>query len=153
MDTLSRRIYAYIQIFTMSLIFSSAEAALYKWVDEDGNTHYTQQKPPGDIEGEEIKPLPRIETKGAQEQLEEDQKHLEDSRKKREDLAKEKQEEESNKAIKKSNCELGKDKMTRLVTSPRVNKVDEDGTVTRVSEEERQEKIKQAQEMIDKNCN
>ncbi|MCG8614453.1 MAG: DUF4124 domain-containing protein, partial [Pseudomonadales bacterium] len=29
---------------------------MYKWVDEDGNTHYSQSPPPAGVEGTTIKP-------------------------------------------------------------------------------------------------
>ena len=153
MDRLNRSIYSCIQIFAMCLLFSSANAALYKWVDADGNTHYTQQPPPGDIEGDIIKPPPKAKTESALKELDEDQNYLQDKQKEREKQAEDKKFEETNVAIRKSNCELGKDKMTRLTTSPRVRDVGEDGFVSRLTEEQRQAKIKQAQEMIDKNCN
>ena len=35
-----------------------AVAEMYKWVDDEGNTHYTQSPPPGDVEKEIIKPEP-----------------------------------------------------------------------------------------------
>ena len=39
----------------ISFLSFSAEARMYKWVDEEGNTHYTQSPPPGDIEPETLK--------------------------------------------------------------------------------------------------
>ncbi|MEE9160400.1 MAG: DUF4124 domain-containing protein, partial [Gammaproteobacteria bacterium] len=114
MGRLNRSIYSFIQIFAMCLLFSSAHAALYKWVDADGNTHYTQQPPPGDIEGETIKPPPRIDTKGALKDLDKNQKYLGDQQKDRGKQAEDREFEEANAAIRKSNCQLGRDKMARL---------------------------------------
>ena len=37
---------------------SVLHAVTYKWVDEDGNTHYTQSPPPGDTKAETIAPAP-----------------------------------------------------------------------------------------------
>jgi len=47
---------------------------------------------------------------------------------------------------------LGRDKLTRLTDIPRISKVDKDGNVSRLTEEERQSKIKAAQELMDKEC-
>ena len=40
---------------------STTFAAMYKWVDEEGNTHYTQQPPPDGIESKTLKPPPAID--------------------------------------------------------------------------------------------
>lgn len=155
MGRLNRSIYSCIQIFAMCLLFSSAHAAVYKWVDADGNTHYTQQPPSGDIEADIIKPLPKIDTKGALKDLDENQKFLEDKQKEREKQAEDQEFDEANAAIRKSNCQLGRDKMAslRLTASPQARSVSEDGTVYKLTEEQRQAKIKEAQEIIDNNCN
>ncbi len=155
MGRLNRSIYSFIQIFAMCLLFSSAHAALYKWVDADGNTNYTQQPPPGDIEGETIKPPPRIDTKGALKDLDKDQKYLGDQQKEREKRAEDQKFDEGNAAIRKSNCQLGRDKMASLrsIALARSRSVSEDGTMYKKSEGQRQAEIKYAQEIIDKNCN
>ena len=88
MGRLNRSIYSFIQIFAMCLLFSSAHAALYKWVDADGNTHYTQQPPPGDIDSETIKPPPRIDKEGALKDLDEKHKYMGDQHKERENRQK-----------------------------------------------------------------
>jgi len=155
MGRLNRNICSCIQIFAMCLLFSSAHAALYKWVDADGNTNYTQQPPPGDIEGDVIKPPPRINTKGALKELNENQKILEDTQKEREKQAEDQEFDEGNAAIRRSNCQLGRDKMASLKSTakPQSRSVSADGTVYKKTEEQRQAEIKQAQEIIDKNCN
>lgn len=155
MDRLNRRIYSCIQIFAMCLLFNNAHATLYKWVDADGNIHYTQQPPPGDIEGDIIKPPPKLKTESALKELDENQKYLENLQKEREKQAEDQEFEEANAAIRKSNCQLGRDKMAslRLTASPQARSVSEDGTVYKLTEEQRQAKIKEAQEIIDNNCN
>ncbi|HKK16999.1 MAG TPA: DUF4124 domain-containing protein, partial [Gammaproteobacteria bacterium] len=47
------------------LVSSNALAAMYKWVDENGEVHYTQTPPPGDIQAETIKPPPDVNTEKA----------------------------------------------------------------------------------------
>lgn len=155
MGRLNRSIYSCIQIFVMCLLFSSAHAALYKWVDAEGSTHYTQQPPPGDIEADIIKPPPKVDTKGALKELDEKQKSLEDIQKEREKQVEDREFDEANAAIRKSNCQLGRDKMASLrsTASPQSRSVSADGTVYKKTEEQRQAEIKQAQEIIDKNCN
>ncbi len=155
MGRLNRSIYSCIQIFAMCLLFSSVHAAFYKWVDADGNTHYTQQPPPGDIEADIIKPPSRIDTKGALKELNENHKYLGDQQKEREKQAEDREFEEANAAIRKSNCQLGRDKMARLrsIALARSRSVSGDGTMYKMTEEQRQAEIKQAQDIIDNNCN
>ena len=152
MNRLNRSIYFAIQVIVLFLVVGNSYAALYKWVDADGNTHYTQNPPPGGIEADVIKPPPRVNTEKARNQLEEVQKYLEEIQEERSKQAKKEQNEEANEAIRKSNCDLGRDKLTRLTDIPRVQTTDKDGNVSRLTEEERQSKIKAAQELIDKDC-
>lgn len=152
MNRLNLSIYSVIQIFVLCVVVSNSQAALYKWVDADGNTHYTQSPPTGGIEADVIKPPPKIDTNKALDKLEEQQKYLDGLQEEREKQAKKQQNEEANEAIRKSNCDLGKDKLTHLTDIPRIQKVDKDGNVSRLTEEERQAKIKKAQELIDKEC-
>jgi hypothetical protein len=44
-------------------------AQMYKWIDEDGVTQYTQHPPPGDIRAEEIKPPPAVDPGEADRQI------------------------------------------------------------------------------------
>ena len=152
MNRLNLSIYSVIQIFVLCVVVSNSQAALYKWVDADGNTHYTQSPPTGGIEADVIKPPPKIDTNKALDKLEEQQKYLDGLQEERGKQAKKQQNEEANEAVRKSNCELGKDKLTHLTDIPRIQKVDKDGNVSRLTEEERQAKIKKAQELIDKEC-
>jgi len=139
--------------FLLLLLFAgSASAAMYKWVDEDGNTHYTQSPPPGDIQAETIGPPPEVDTKQAVKQLQEQEKKLEEFEKQRQETAEEQRKKEEEIARKKANCELGRKRLASY-TEPRVKFVQPDGTRVRATEEERQEQIKKSQEMIDEFCN
>ena len=53
-------------VLTFILVPQNSIARMYKWVDEDGNTQYTQSPPPGDIESEVIKPPPKVDTEAAE---------------------------------------------------------------------------------------
>ena len=152
MNKLSRIIYSCIQILTLCVVVSNSHAALYKWVDADGNVNYSQKPPPGDIAADVIKPPPKVKTDEAIDKLDGQEKYLEGLQEERQKQAEKQQLEDGNEAIRKSNCELGKDKLTRLTDTPRVQKVDKDGNVSRLNEEERQAKIKEAQALIDKDC-
>lgn len=50
-----------ITIFTLVLLTSAtANAALYKWVDEKGNTHYSDSEPPKTASRQSVEKLPEL---------------------------------------------------------------------------------------------
>ena len=54
----NRPLNRYAMIFSLVCLLgisSQSHARLYKWIDADGNTHYTQQPPPDGIATEDIK--------------------------------------------------------------------------------------------------
>ena len=135
----------------MLLLAGNVSAAMYKWVDEDGNTHYTQSPPPGDIQAETIAPPPRVNTKQAVEQLNEQEEKASELRKQRLDAAEEQRKKDEELARKQANCELARQRLESY-TEPRVKFVQADGTRVRATEEERLEQIKTSQDMIDEFC-
>ncbi|MBM2830851.1 MAG: hypothetical protein HW411_1641, partial [Gammaproteobacteria bacterium] len=85
LNNLSRLFVRSILFFLLSM---NCFAAMYKWVDADGNVHYTQSPPPEGVESATIKPPPEVDTGNAIKQLE-DQKqradqYLEDQDKQKE---------------------------------------------------------------------
>ena len=137
-----------------ALVFYSSmlPAEMYKWVDEDGNTHYTQSPPPGGIQGETIKPPPRINPEHANKQLENRKKLLNnlqsERNKSKQAEMKKKQEEEQ----KKANCEQARAHFASM-ERPRVNQIAEDGTRTVMPEEQRLADLKAAREKVQEYCN
>ena len=142
-----------LSLLLLSLLFvtGSASAEMYKWVDEEGNTHYTQSPPPGDIQAETIAPPPEVDTKQAVKQMQEMQEQSDDYEKQKQETAEEQRKKEEEIERKKSNCELARKRLASY-TEPRVKFVQPDGTRVRATEEERQEQIKKSQEMIDEFC-
>jgi len=147
LNNLSRLFVRSILLFLLSM---NCPAAMYKWVDADGNVHYTQS-PPAGIDSETIKPPPEVDTGNAIKQLE-DQKqradqYLEDQDKQKE----EKQKTGTELAQKQALCEQAKARVASY-ERPRVNIVAEDGTRTRAPEETRLEELKKSKEDVDKYC-
>ena len=124
---------------------------IYKWTDSEGNIHYTQNLPEEDAEYTTINPPPKIESEQSQKNLEQRQKLLNESREQRLKKAAEKQAADEEKARREKNCELARANLNSY-TRPRVQFVQEDGSRIRATEEERQQQIKKAQEMIKEFC-
>lgn len=133
------------------VLAANASAAMYKWVDENGEVHYTQSPPPEGVQGETIKPPPKVDTKSAVEQLDAKEKQWDDLQKQKADAAKKEAEQQDQIAKKKANCKLGHDKLDSYV-QPRVKKTNADGSKEWMTEEERQAQIKEANNIIKEFC-
>lgn len=127
-------------------------AAMYKWVDVDGNTHYTQSPPPDGVEGDTIKPPSKVDVKGAQKSLEKQQKKADSYQKKREKKAEELAKREADAAQDNKNCEISRSNAASL-ERPRVDLEDEQGNSYRAPEEERLQRLQKAREDVKKYCN
>ena len=131
---------------------SISSAVTYKWVDADGNTHYTQSPPPGDTKAETIKPPPRVNPEYDKKQAVKRQKLLDKSAESRKNSAAEKQKAEAEKAANKAKCEQARARLASY-ERPRVNLIDEDGNYTVAPEETRQAELKKSRELVNKLCN
>ena len=125
---------------------------MYKWVDDEGNTHYTQSPPPGDIEAKTIDPPPKINPDHAKEQLENRQELLQQARDGRHQAVDQKRKEEQDLAGKKAECDKAEARLASY-QRPRVNLLDEDGNPSRATEEQRQAELAKSRELIKKLCN
>ena len=128
-----------------------AMAEMYKWVDENGNVHYTQERPPPGTKGETIKPPPPVDSEAAQKQLESRQELLDsarDGRAKGADAAKLAAED---KAFNEENCRRAKQSVgayqvpNALVEQP-------DGSRKRYTEEERQKGLAESEARVKEFC-
>ncbi|WP_126453965.1 DUF4124 domain-containing protein [Sulfuriflexus mobilis] len=132
---------------------SPAMATLYKWVDENGITQYTQTPPPkGDFSQVTPPPKPAVDPQQVQSELE---KRLEGFQERRENEAKAKAEADkkaAEQAEQAAKCEQARKNLTFLQTHPRIRAIDKDGKATQLAEEERQARITQANEAIKQYC-
>jgi len=127
-------------------------AEMYKWVDEDGNTHYSQSPPINNTNVEIINPPGTVDTKGAAEVLDDQKKTVDKLRDDRIAAKKEKQKTEEEITRKKEDCQKAKARLASY-QRPRVQTQNEDGTRSFMPEEERQAQIKKSQAYVDKVCN
>jgi len=128
-------------------------AEMYKWVDENGDTHYSQSPPSDDYVVETIKPQPKVDTDNAKKELEQRRESLLKISEEREKSEQEKLNKEKEEAVKIENCRKAQAKLANNQNAARIRAVDNEGNVVRASEEERQRRIKDAQEKVDKWCN
>lgn len=130
-----------------------AQAEIYKWTDENGQVHYTQQ-PPADLPAEHITPPPPppIDPEKAQQQVEElieSQQTEESAEVKRQKVE---QAEELAEQIREENCQIARDNLLVYQNNPGRRFMNELGEVTRPTEEERQAKITEFEKQVDEFC-
>jgi type IV secretory pathway VirB10-like protein len=140
-------------LMTVLLVSVSVQAKIYTWVDEDGQTHYAQQPPAsGDAKEVDVPPPPPIDPVDAQQQVDELIEQQENAEKAQQEAA-EKQAQAAERQQKiDQNCQIAQQNLRGYQNNPGRRIIDADGNVTRMSEEERQQKIAQTQEQIDLYC-
>lgn len=128
---------------------------IYKWVDENGQIHYSSQKPPGqEVETVKVKKGPKAvqaeESGSADKADDKDAPTAEDEEAEalaREQLAK------SDAANKKKMCEQARRNIDSLNASVRVVQKDEKtGENVRMSDEQRVQALKKAQQAVKEYC-
>ncbi|SEL72193.1 protein of unknown function [Atopomonas hussainii] len=126
-------------------------AQVYKWVDEKGVTHFTAEPPPGQqSEQLNIKIAPAKASAPSTDALKEaqskadEQKALDD--KVKADVAKENKE-------RAEYCQANRENLAQLRNNPRVRVEDDKGEVRVLGEDERQERIANAEKNIGEYCN
>ena len=135
------------------LLAGTAQAAIYKWVDANGDVHYSQNPPPPGVAGETLQPPPPdVDTETATKQLNEQERQFEEFHKQREEQADKESQAAAELALQQKNCQMAKDRLASYEQRPNINFVQEDGSRVRATEEERQAEIKKSEDMIQEFC-
>jgi hypothetical protein len=137
-------------------VTTSAVAATYKWVDENGQTIYSQTPPPAGTQGvERVKAAPRAPSNsGTDAQKTKDDAaafNERQSAKKTQQQDKKKMQEAD--AQRKEHCDGMRADIETLVNKPIVRRTSEDGGESRVlTTEEREADVKVLRERLEKEC-
>ena len=135
------------------LLAGNAQAAIYKWVDKDGNVQYTQTPPPEGMTAETLQPpMVDVNSDTAIKQLNEQQHQLKDLDKQRQEQSEQEAKVAEAQALRQKNCQTAKDRLASYEKPRGIRLEREDGTRERISEEERQEQIKISEDMIKEYC-
>lgn len=121
---------------------------IYKWVDAQGVTHFGAQPPAGQaaetLNTVVAPPKPAMPANTPEQAATGDTEQREIDRKVKEQVA-------SQEAERKRYCETLRTNLAQLENNPRV-RVEENGEVRRITEEERQSRIAEAKQKIGENC-
>lgn len=126
----------------MIVLASTATAGLYKWVDSDGNVHYTQN-PPQNTPFKTLKePRPAPQNSQSPYSEPKEKSSAEDTIK---------AETAKNAKLREQNCTIGKNNLNSYQLYRRIQA--EDGTVTVIDDKERARQIEAAKQLIRDFCN
>lgn len=153
-----RRLQTAILIIATLLLQSPVFAQIYKWTDDSGEVHYTQTPPPGGVATEKIEGAPgpaespqtiHEEQQKLQQQLE----AMEERRAEREN--KEALEEQGKKLdeIYEKNCITARNNLGKLQQGGIKRYLTPEGEVIRLTNEERERRLAEAQQQVEKYCN
>lgn len=130
-----------------------AFAKTYKWVDENGATHYTATPPPnGNFKTIKPPSKPAVDPVKAKGEF---SKRIEAFNKRQEESNKAKKEADklaAKKSEDKKNCAKAKKNLNLLQTKVRVRYTDKDGSVRYLTDDERAANLKRAQEAMKSYC-
>jgi hypothetical protein len=135
-------------------------AAVYRWVDESGVVNYTQLKPEGvDAElvsadtGRRITEAARPQPAAAADDGNDEQQLTENQERMLADLrAAESVRQQEIAKVREANCQQARDVLERLTSRGRIRVAGDDGVERVMPEEERQERISEAQRSVAANC-
>lgn len=144
-------------LFFILLGFShSLFADVFKWVDENKMTHYSERAPlDPDQEFELIKgPLPpAVDPAIAQKEVDTLIEKLEGTYEENETMREAAKKEQAKLAKKAEYCETSRHNLSQYQNNPGRRMLDDNGNVIKPNEEQRQQKIAEIQQEIDKYCN
>ena len=127
---------------TMIIFASTASAGLYKWVDNEGNVHYSQKRPKNK-QFKQIK-VPASAPTDSTPLYQSETNQNKDNKTVADESAK-------NEKVRATNCKNAKGNLKAYQVYRRIR--DKSGNVTVVGDEERAKKITQAKRNIDNFCN
>lgn len=136
----------------VAVSFTLSAAEFYKWVDEDGNTVYSRNPPPGDTESSTVKTPsgpdnPEAARKAMQAEIKRADSYLEERQKQ----AEEAQQQQEQEALAKENCRRARTRQ-QSYSVPHGRIYTEDGTLIRPDEETRQKRLAEANKEVEKWC-
>lgn len=141
-------------LLAATLFSADALAKIYKWVDADGVTQYTQHPPPEEFSAQEIKTQTQNadEAARAQEAL---QKRIDSLDERREDKKLASEEGEAAVVEKKELdkfCSESRQRLSEFKSGRRLAQKQEDGSFVPVTEEHRQEEVAKLEKRIKEQC-
>jgi biopolymer transport protein ExbB/TolQ len=136
---------------TLVLLPATTLAGSYKWVDQDGNTVYSQTRPPADAQNvERVKeaPRPSQDAGEASQKTQEQTKNINERQQTRKTEEQDKKTAEDKEAQRKQVCERLNKNLEVLTTRPIVRKESAEGEMVVLDAEQREAEVEQVRKLI-----
>ena len=139
--------------FVLFFFANNSYGDVYKWIDKDGQVHYSQQPPAGQ-QAEMIKapPPPAIDPAKAQKEIDTLIKQQSSQESEQQDQNKQLAQEQERANQLEKNCEAAKYNLQQYKDNPGRRLMDDKGNVTRPTEEDRQQKIRESEQKVKEFC-
>jgi hypothetical protein len=152
--------FACILFIFISLMFAGTASLagstdkIYKWVDQNGAIQYTQFPPPSGIEVLEIRnaPPPADDPAAERARLQQETEALDKRMEERKETAARAEQQAKNRKIRQENCAVARKNLSELQQGGIKRYRLPDGTVLRLTEEDRQKRIAETEAEIAENC-
>lgn len=147
-----KNIAIFMMVFCTFTVVNAAK--IYKWVDEDGQIHYSSQKPPGQkVESVKVKKGPKVTEPAKQESNEASTNEAQTQDDAESDALAKEQLAKADAVNNKRMCEQARKNIAALNASVRVVRVDDKtGETVRMSDNERLDAMKKAQQAVKEFC-
>jgi hypothetical protein len=144
----------YFLAMALLLISFNSYAELHKWVDANGNVHYSDTPPPPGVKVETIRThvSPGNPSK-FEKSFTEQAADINKANKKMEEAAKSEADKQKEAQAKQQSCEEARNRLMTLKTAPRIATVNDKGERTIMDDASRQKQIEQANTAVSKYCN
>ena len=148
--------------FTIWTPQSAAQDEVYRWVDENGVVHFGDRAPRQQeaevvsipqTSGISLQPPSGPETAESASPADEQEPQPSAAQQARDARAEARLVRETKAEVTANNCKTAREVISQLEPSPRVNVTHEDGTVTRMDDNDRLEELARAQAFVAENCN
>jgi len=151
---------ARIMLLGLSLVFAGTASVagstdkIYKWVDQNGTIQYTQLPPPAGVKVLEVRsaPPPADDAAAERARVQQETEAMDERMKERQEATAKAELRAKNREIRKQNCVTANKNLVELQQGGIKRYRLPDGTVLRLSEEDRQKRIADTQKEITDNC-
>jgi len=152
-------LFAALILMNSMFISNMSFAGIYKWVDDEGNVHYGQQRP-NDASSQRmnVQQHPPRDTSSYKRpgqkdvNAKTDNAPANDSTKKEEKEPEKKKETKAEKKRRLAACKQTREKLTRMESIGRIRVVDKDGNTTYMSQKQKEERMAKDRKALAKHC-
>jgi hypothetical protein len=140
-------------IFACLLLASlNSHAALNKWVDSDGNVHYSDEAPPADVNAQELTVPAAAQGATPAKSMSEQEKEYQRARKEKEEAEQKTELQQKAAELRQKNCTNARINLKTLENSPVISTYDANGNPTVMDDATRRQNIEENRKAERENC-